>query len=96
MKLTDFATLAEANAYVEQGTKMISADMMVAFLATFGIYRAVQAEDSEAAAGATVSFIGYWSAATGGTWLAYSDIADESYTNAGTLTVTDADLELNL
>lgn len=47
-------------------------------------------------AGAVVTHIGYWSASTGGTLLAVTDIPDESYTNAGTLTVTDADLDLNL
>ena len=47
-------------------------------------------------AATTVAFIGYWSALTGGTFLGYSDIADEAYTNAGTLTITTADLDLNL
>jgi hypothetical protein len=47
-------------------------------------------------AGTTVTHIGYWSAVTGGTFLASSDVTDETYSNAGTLTVTDADLDLNL
>ncbi len=46
-------------------------------------------------AATTVAFIGFWSAASGGTWLGYQDVADEVFTNAGTYTVTDADLDLN-
>jgi len=44
----------------------------------------------------TVSFLGYWSAATAGTFLGYTDIADEAFTSAGTLAVSDLDLDLNL
>lgn len=47
-------------------------------------------------AGVTVSHVGYWSALTGGTFLGYSDTVNETFNNAGTLTVTDADLDLNL
>lgn len=50
MKLQDFSSLAEAQAYTETGTKMISPDMMVAFLATFGIFREAEQENTEAAA----------------------------------------------
>lgn len=46
-------------------------------------------------AGTTVTHVGYWTALTGGTFLAYSDIADETFTNAGTLTIADSDLDLN-
>ncbi len=49
MKLTDFATLEEARAHIETGERMISPDMMVAFLATFGLGRAINTEDTEAA-----------------------------------------------
>lgn len=49
MTLSDFTSHAEAQAYTETKTRMISPDMMVAFMATFGILRAVQAEDGEAA-----------------------------------------------
>lgn len=49
MKLSDFNTLAEAKAHTETKGRMISPDMMVAFLATFQIGRAVEVEDSEAA-----------------------------------------------
>ncbi len=41
--------LATIQAHSEQGSKMISPDMMVAFLATFGIGKAVEVEDTEAA-----------------------------------------------
>ena len=47
-------------------------------------------------AGVTVTHIGYFSALTAGVFLASSDIVDETYSNAGTLTITDADLDLNL
>jgi hypothetical protein len=35
MKLSDFNTLEEAQAYTENGSRMVSPDMMVAFMATF-------------------------------------------------------------
>lgn len=47
-------------------------------------------------AGTTVTHIGYWDALTGGNFLGYSDITDETFNNAGTITITDADLDLNL
>ena len=46
-------------------------------------------------AGTTVTHIGFWSASSGGTFLGYVDVSDEAFTNAGTYTVTDADLDLN-
>lgn len=46
-------------------------------------------------AGITVTDIGYWTLAIGGVFLASSNITDETYSNAGTLTITDADLDLN-
>lgn len=49
MKLSEFETLSLAKAYNTTKGRMISPDMMVAFLATFKIGRAVEAEDSEAA-----------------------------------------------
>jgi hypothetical protein len=49
MKLENFPDLAAAKAYSTTKGKMISPDIMVAFLATFGIGRAVEIEDSEAA-----------------------------------------------
>lgn len=45
-------------------------------------------------AGATVAWVGYWSALTVGTLLAASDVTDEAYASAGTYTVTDAKLDL--
>jgi hypothetical protein len=33
--------------------------------------------------GSTVSYVGYWSAATGGTFLGKDDVDDESYTSDG-------------
>ncbi len=45
-------------------------------------------------AGTTVTHLGFWSALTGGNFFGDADITDEAFTNAGTLTVTDADLTL--
>ncbi len=45
-------------------------------------------------AGTTVQAVGYWTAVTGGTFLGYTAVT-ETYTNAGTLTVADSDLDLN-
>lgn len=49
MKLTDFADLATAQAYTETSTKMISPDMMVAFMATFQHINAVMGAVTEPA-----------------------------------------------
>lgn len=46
-------------------------------------------------AGATVSYVGYFTALTAGTLEAIGDIPNESYTGQGTYTLTDADLDLN-
>jgi hypothetical protein len=46
-------------------------------------------------AGQTVTHIGFWSAATGGTFHGFVDVADEPFPNGGNYTVTDADLDLN-
>jgi hypothetical protein len=55
MRLSDFDTLALAQSHIVTTTKMISPDMMVAFMATFGVLRAVLAEDTEAAEALRVS-----------------------------------------
>ena len=47
-------------------------------------------------AATTVTHIGFWSASSGGTFLAYGDVTDEAFAGAGTYTVTDADLDLSL
>ena len=46
-------------------------------------------------AGTTVSFVGFWSAVTGGTWLGSADVTNEVFAGQGTYTLTDADLDLN-
>lgn len=46
-------------------------------------------------AGATVDWIGLWSAVTAGTLHAIDDVTPESFAGQGTYTVTDADLDLN-
>lgn len=49
MKLSEFETLEDAKLHADTKGRMISPDMMVAFLAHFEIGRAVEIEDSEAA-----------------------------------------------
>ena len=48
-------------------------------------------------AGTTVAFVGFWYDSAGGNeaFAGYVDVADEVFTNAGTYTLTDADLDLN-
>lgn len=46
-------------------------------------------------AGTTVTHVGFWSASTSGTWLAYDDVTSETFAAQGTYTITDADLDLN-
>lgn len=46
-------------------------------------------------AGTTVTHVGFWSASTAGTFLAYDDVTSETFAAQGTYTVTDADLDLN-
>lgn len=47
--------------------------------------------------GKTVSYIGFWYDSGGANeiFAGYVDVADEAFTNDGTYTVTDADLDLN-
>jgi hypothetical protein len=45
--------------------------------------------------GATVDYIGYYSAVAAGTLLAISPVTPETYAGQGTYTVTDSDLDLN-
>lgn len=46
-------------------------------------------------AGTTVTHVGFWTAVTGGTLMAYADVTDEAFAAQGTYTLTDADLNLN-
>jgi hypothetical protein len=45
--------------------------------------------------GSTVSHVGYWSAATGGTFYGTAPVTNESYTDQGLYTLTDADIDLS-
>jgi len=46
-------------------------------------------------AGTTVTHVGFWSAVSGGTFLGYADVTDESFAGQGTYTLTSATLDLN-
>lgn len=43
----------------------------------------------------TVSHVGFWTAVTGGTFLGYYDITDETYSGQGTMTVASGSIDLN-
>lgn len=43
----------------------------------------------------TVTHVGFWTAITAGTWMAYADVTDEVFGGQGTYTLTDADMDLN-
>jgi hypothetical protein len=45
-------------------------------------------------AGATVDYVGYWSAVTAGTLQAFDKVTSEAFAAQGTYTLTDADLDL--
>ena len=45
-------------------------------------------------AATTVTHIGYWNALTVGSFLGFTDIADEVFGSAGTLTLSDVDLTI--
>lgn len=45
--------------------------------------------------GTTVTHVGFWSAVSGGTFLGYADVTDESFAGQGTYTLTSATLDLN-
>ena len=49
----------------------------------------------EIPAGTTVTHVGFWTAASGGTFLGFKTITAETFSNAGTLTVSDADFSLS-
>ena len=46
-------------------------------------------------ASTTVSYVGFWSLVTGGTFYGSADVTDEVFAAQGTHTLTDADLDLN-
>ena len=46
-------------------------------------------------AATTVSYVGFWSAETVGTFYGAADVTDEVFAGQGTYTLTDADLDLN-
>lgn len=46
-------------------------------------------------AGSTVAAVGFYTASSGGTLMADASVSSETFTNEGTYTVTDADLDLN-
>jgi hypothetical protein len=46
-------------------------------------------------AGATVDYVGFWSASSGGTLYAIDKVTAETFGGQGTYTLTDADLDLN-
>lgn len=46
-------------------------------------------------AGTTVTHVGYWDSSTGGAFLGFSSITNESFGSDGVLTLTDVDLVLN-
>jgi hypothetical protein len=43
----------------------------------------------------TVAYVGFWSADSGGTFYGAAAVDNEVFTNQGTYTLTDADLDLN-
>lgn len=45
-------------------------------------------------AGTTVTHVGFWTASTGGTLIAYADVTDETFAAQGTYTLSDADLSI--
>ena len=45
--------------------------------------------------GTTVTHVGFWSAVSGGTFLGYADVTDESFAGQGTYTLTSSTLDLN-
>jgi hypothetical protein len=45
--------------------------------------------------GVTITHVGFWSAVSGGTFLGYADVTDESFAGQGTYTLTSATLDLN-
>lgn len=45
--------------------------------------------------GTTVTHVGFWTALTGGTLLAWAAVTNETFGAQGTYTATDADLDLN-
>lgn len=47
-------------------------------------------------AATTVSWVGFWSAVTAGVFYGAANVTDEVFTNQGTYTLLDADLDLNL
>lgn len=47
-------------------------------------------------AATTVSWVGFWSLASGGVFYGAANVTDKVFANQGTYTLTDADIDLNL
>lgn len=63
--------------------------------ASAGARAAINAPVVNVPAGVTVTYVGYWTAATGGTFLGYDDVTSATFTNAGTYTVNTASININ-
>jgi hypothetical protein len=63
--------------------------------ATSGSIDSSNAPVFDVPSGTTVKAVGFWSAATNGTFYGYSNVTDEVFANQGTYSLTDADLDLN-
>lgn len=103
--MLDALTVAYVSAHTadpgESGTSEVTGGTYARKSITFSAASAGNLDSSnvpvlDIPASTTVTHVGYWSAVTGGNFLASSGITNETYSNAGTLTVTDADLDLNL
>ena len=46
-------------------------------------------------ASTTITYVGFWSALTAGTFLGWADVTDEVFAAQGQYTLTDVDLDLN-
>ena len=63
--------------------------------ASGGAITASNQPEFDVPAGTTVRYVGFWSAATGGTFYGYADVTDETFTNQGTYKLTSIQLDLN-
>jgi hypothetical protein len=49
----------------------------------------------DVAGGTTVTHVGFWTAVSGGVFMASANVTDEAFGGQGTYTLTDADMDLN-
>lgn len=80
---------------VSGGTPAYSRESITWNAASAGSLDSSNAPVFDVPAGTTITHVGFWTAASGGTFLGYGTITSETFGAQGTYTLNDGDLDLN-